>query len=183
MNTELIARAQRGDHEAYTLLLEAGLADRLLNLARWILRDDDFAQDAAQQALLNIWRDLPRLRDVDRLEPWAYRIVIRACHAESRRQRRWVPILGLLPTDSGTHGDGLGWIADRDQLEFAFRRLSLEHRTVVVLRHYLDLPVDRVAELLAIPTGTVQSRLHYAMRALRAALDADARHTPTKDHR
>ena len=60
----------------------------------------------------------------------------------------------------------------------AFRHLSIEHRAVVVLHHYLDLPLDRVAELLGIPVGTAYSRLHYAMRGLRAALDADARPTP-----
>ncbi len=66
-------------------------------------------------------------------------------------------------------------IADRDQLERGFRRLSIDHRTVVVLHHYLDLPLERVAEILGIPTGTAHSRLHHAMRALRAALDADSR--------
>ena len=66
-------------------------------------------------------------------------------------------------------------VVDRDQLESGFRRLSLDHRTVVVLHHYLDMPIDRVAELLDIPVGTAHSRLHYAMRGLRAALEADAR--------
>ena len=69
-------------------------------------------------------------------------------------------------------------IVDRDQLEGGFRRLSIDHRAVVVLHHYLDLPLDKVAEMLGIPVGTVYSRLHYAMRGLRAALDADARTTP-----
>jgi DNA-directed RNA polymerase specialized sigma24 family protein len=48
---------------------------------------------------------------------------------------------------------------------------------VVVLHHYLDLPLDRVAEIIGIPSGTAHSRLHHAMRALRAALDADSRHS------
>ena len=68
-------------------------------------------------------------------------------------------------------------VVDRDQLERGFRRLSLDHRTVVVLHHYLDLPLERVAEIVGIPIGTAYSRLHYAMRGLRAALDADARPT------
>lgn len=177
MDTELVRRAQRGDEEAYTLLLANGLAERYLGVARWILRDIDLADDATQQALLSIWRDLPRLRDPARFEAWAYRILIRACHAESRRRRRWVPSLGLISGERGTSDDGLGWIADRDQLESAFRRLSFDHRTVVVLHYYLDLPLDRIAELIGIPGGTVQSRLYYALRSLRASLDADARRT------
>ena len=71
-------------------------------------------------------------------------------------------------------------VVDRDQLERGFRRLSLDHRTVVVLHHYLDLPLDQVAEIIGIPAGTVASRLHHAMRGLRAALDADARSTSRK---
>ena len=76
--------------------------------------------------------------------------------------------------------DELNTVVNRDQLDRGFRRLSLDHRTVVVLHHYLDLPLDEVAETLGIPVGTVASRLHYAMRALRAALDADARSTTRK---
>ena len=71
--------------------------------------------------------------------------------------------------------DELSSVVDRDQLERGFRRLSLDHRTVVVLHHYLDLPLERVAEIIGIPSGTAHSRLHHAMRALRAALDADSR--------
>jgi RNA polymerase sigma-70 factor (ECF subfamily) len=82
-----------------------------------------------------------------------------------------------MPADEPMAAGGFDVVVDRDQLESGFRRLSIEHRTVVVLRHYLDLPLDRMADLLGVPVGTVQSRLHYAMRGLRAALDADARPT------
>jgi RNA polymerase sigma-70 factor (ECF subfamily) len=174
METDLVVRAQRGDKEAYTLLA-SGIADRFLAVARRILRDLDLAEDATQQALLTIWRDLPQLRDEARFEAWSYRILMRACYAEGRKERRWAPNLRLLPADEPNGADGLASVIDRDQLESGFRRLTLEHRAVVVLHHYLDLPADRVAELLGIPIGTVHSRLHHAMRALRAALDADAR--------
>ena len=73
--------------------------------------------------------------------------------------------------------DGTSLVIDRDQLERGFRRLSIDHRAVVVLHHYVDLPLSEVAETLGIPEGTVRSRLHHAMRGLRAALDADARPT------
>jgi RNA polymerase sigma-70 factor (ECF subfamily) len=77
--------------------------------------------------------------------------------------------------DDAVPDDGLGSVVDRDQLERGFRRLSVDHRTVVVLHHYLDLPLERVAEIVGVPTGTAHSRIHHAMRALRAALDADTR--------
>jgi len=174
VDTDLVARAQQGDKEAYAILV-SGLADRYLSVARRILRDLDIAEDATQQALLSIWRDLPQLRDPVRFEAWSYRLLVRACYAEGRKQRRWAPNLRLLPADEPMAADGYSAIVDRDQLEKGFRRLSLDHRTVVVLRHYLDLPMERVAEIIGIPLGTADSRLHYAMRGLRAALDADAR--------
>lgn len=174
MDTDLVIRAQRGDKAAYADIA-AGIADRYLAVSRRILRDLDLAEDATQQTLVTIWRDLPQLRDPARFEAWSYRILVRACYAEGRKQRRWTPNLRLLPTDVAAASDDLSSVVDRDQLETGFRRLTLEHRAVVVLHHYLDLPVDRVAEMLDIPVGTVHSRLHHAMRGLRAALDADAR--------
>jgi RNA polymerase sigma-70 factor (ECF subfamily) len=174
METELIARAQRGDQGAYALLA-AEFADRFLAVARRILRDLDIAEDATQQALLSIWQDLPQLRDPGHFEAWSYRILVRACYAEGRKTRRWAPNLRVLPDTESITDDDLSSVVDRDQLERGFRRLTLDHRAVVVLHHYLDLPLDRVAEILGIPVGTVHSRLHHAMRGLRAALDADAR--------
>ncbi len=174
MDSDLVVRAQHGDKEAYAIL--AGeLADRFLGVARRILRDPDLAEDATQQALLAIWRDLPQLRDPVRFEAWAYRILVRACHAEGRRRRRTTPNARLLPFGKPESTDRLAAIVDRDQLERGFRRLSVDHRAVVVLHFYLDLPLPRVAELLGIPIGTAYSRLHHAMRGLRAALDADER--------
>jgi RNA polymerase sigma-70 factor, ECF subfamily len=71
--------------------------------------------------------------------------------------------------------DGSGSLADRDEIARVFERLSLEHRTVIVLHHYLGLTVDEAATTIGIPVGTAKSRLHYATEAMRAALEADAR--------
>lgn len=179
METELVARAQRGDQGAFAMVA-AEIADRFLAVARRILRDVDIAEDATQQALLLIWQDLPLLRDPARFEAWSYRILVRACYAEGRRTRRWAPNLRVLPATESITDDDLSSLLDRDQLERGFRRLSIDHRAVVVLHHYLDLPLDRVADILGIPVGTAHSRLHHAMRGLRAALDADAR-TPVRE--
>jgi RNA polymerase sigma-70 factor (ECF subfamily) len=174
VDTDLIGRAQRGDEEAFASLAVAA-GDRLHAVAHRILRDTDLAEDATQQALLNIWRDLPQLRDPARFDAWSYRLLVRACYAERSRARRSVPNIRLLPADGPSVTDGSSSVVDRDQLERGFRRLSIDHRAVVVLHHYLDMPLDEVADVLGVPAGTVRSRLHHAMRALRAALEADAR--------
>ncbi len=174
MDPDLVVLAQHGDEEAFASLAVA-VGDRLHAVAHRILRDLELAEDATQQALLTIWRDLPQLRDPSRFEAWSYRVLVRACYAEGRRTRHWSPTLRLVPVDEPHVEEGLGSVVDRDQLERGFRRLSIDHRAVVVLHHYLDLPLDEVAETLGVPVGTVRSRLHYAMRGLRAALEADAR--------
>ena len=174
MDTELVTRAQHGDEEAFASLAVA-MGDRLHAVAHRILRDTDLAEDATQQALLAIWRDLPQLRDPARFDAWSYRLLVRACYAEGRRTRHWVPNMHLLASDELSVPEDSGTVVDRDQLERGFRRLSIDHRAVVVLHHYLDMPLEAVAETLGVPIGTVRSRLFHAMRGLRAALDADAR--------
>ncbi len=174
MDTDLVTRAQRGDEEAFASLAVAA-GDRLHAVAHRILRDIELAEDATQQALLAIWQDLPQLRDPARFDAWSYRLLVRACYAEGRREHRWTPNMRLLSSDEPTQADGTSDVADRDQLERGFRRLSIDHRAVVVLHHYMDMPLDQVAETLGIPAGTARSRFHHAMRGLRAALDADAR--------
>jgi RNA polymerase sigma-70 factor (ECF subfamily) len=176
MDTALVVRAQHGDEEAFASLAVA-CGDRLHAVAHRILRDIELAEDATQQALLSIWRDLPQLRDPARFDAWSYRLLVRACYLEGRRTRHSMPTLHLLPVDQPAGAEGLASVAERDQLERGFRRLSVDHRAVVVLHHYLDMPLDEVADTLGVPVGTVRSRLHHAMRGLRAALDADARPT------
>ncbi len=174
MDTDLVVRTQRGDKGAFALIATE-IADRFLAVARRILRDLDLAEDATQAALLAIWQDIPQLRDPARFDAWSYRLLVRACYAEGRTQRAWAPNLRLLSIEEPSMADGLSSVADRDQLERGFRHLSVDHRTVVVLHHYLDFPLERVAEIVGIPIGTAHSRLHHAMRALRAALEADSR--------
>src|SRR5437667_3521210 len=160
MDTDLVKLAQTGDKGAFTTLA-AARADQFLAASHRILRDLNLAEDATQQALLTIWRDLPQLRDPARFDAWSYRLLVRACYAEGRRTRTWAPNLHVLPADGSTGTEGLSSVVDRDQLERGFRRLSIDHRAVVVLHNYLDLPLDQVAEVLGVPVGTARSRLHY----------------------
>src|SRR5262245_33884926 len=176
MDPELVIRAQHGDSEAFASLAVA-CGDRLHAVAHRILRDVDLAEDATQQALLAIWQNLPMLRDPARFEAWSYRLLVNACYDEGRRGRAWKPNLRALHDDQQPAPDELDAVHDRDQLERGFRRLSIDHRAVVVLHTYLGLSLEEIADTLGVPAGTIRSRLHYAVRALRAALDADERNS------
>ena len=100
-----IGRAQHGDEEAFASLAVAA-GDRLHAVAHRILRDTYLAEDATQQALLAIWRDLPQLRDPARFDAWSYRLLVRACYAEGRRIHQWGPSLMLLPVDQPANAEG-----------------------------------------------------------------------------
>jgi RNA polymerase sigma-70 factor, ECF subfamily len=171
MDPELVIRAQHGDAEAFANLALA-CGDRLHAIAHRILRDVGLAEDATQQALLEIWQNLPSLRDPARFDAWSYRVLVNACYDEGRRRRAWRPNVVL---HEQAAPDALGQIDDRDQLERGFRQLSIDHRAVVVLHTYVGLSLDEIADTLGARPGTVRSRLHYAVRAMRAALDADER--------
>jgi RNA polymerase sigma factor (sigma-70 family) len=77
--------------------------------------------------------------------------------------------------DQRVASDEFAAVIVRDELDRGFRRLSVEHRTVIVLRCLLDLPIDQVAEALGVAPGTVGSRLSRALASLRAAIEADSR--------
>jgi RNA polymerase sigma-70 factor (ECF subfamily) len=174
MQRQLVEQARKGDRDAYEALASAAF-DGLYALAHRILRDPDRTDDAVQECLFRAWRQIPRLRDPDRFDAWLRRLLVNACYDEARRSRRRLREVHVLPLDRPGVHDASGGLADRDELERGFQRLSVEHRTVLVLTHYLGMSAREVAETLGIPVGTAQSRLLYAVRAMRAVLEADAR--------
>ena len=171
--THLVERARGGDDDAFSELV--GLTgDRCYAVAYRILRDVERAQDAVQQAFLLAWRDLPKLRDVERYDVWLHRLLVNACYEESRRQRRWTSRIRVLPVDGPASPDPTVSVDDRDLLERAFARLTPQHRAVFVLHHYAGLPVATIALVVGVPVGTVKSRLHHATRSLRASVAVDS---------
>ena len=174
MHEDLVVRAQDGDQQAFADLIVAS-HPRLFRLANGILGNPYLAEDATQQAYLDIWRDLRRLRDPARFEGWSYRIVVRACYREAKRTPRWLPDGSLPPGREPQESGSIEVVLDRDQLERGFACLSVDQRAVLVLHHLLDMTLEQVAQTLDVPLGTVNSRLSRALNAMRAALEADAR--------
>lgn len=175
MDDQLVARAQDGDHEAFSTLVEERIG-RLYGLAGLIVRDRTTAEDAVQDALLKAWRDLPTLRAADRFDAWVRRLVINACYDIGRRRRRR-PEVALVVEHAGALDDTQEQVALRDELERAFRRLTPDERSVIALRYYLDLSSSEAAAALGIGEVALRSRLHRAIRAMAAALAAEARPT------
>lgn len=168
MTSDVVQRAQAGDDQAFEHLIRASY-DRLFATAHHILRDRDAADDAVQDAIVRCWRDIRGLRDPDRFEAWLYRLLVNACRDHARRARRH-PKAALLDAVVLTAGDDYAALVEHDALEQAFLALSADHRVVLVLAHYVGYSAPEIANCLGIPPGTVYSRLHYAVRAMRSAL-------------
>jgi RNA polymerase sigma-70 factor, ECF subfamily len=174
VDRDLVEAAQRGDQDAFMDLVHSR-GDRLFAVAHRILRDVDRAEDALQDALVIAWRRLPGLRDPDRFDAWIHRVLTNVCIEQATRERRRMANLRVLPLDGPESPDASLGVADRDQLERGFRRLTPDERAILVLHHYAGYSPREIAEVLGRPPGTIRSRLHHAHRAMRAALEAEAR--------
>lgn len=144
--------------------------DEAYRLARAILRDSAEAQDATHDAFVQAWRRWETLRDPARFEQWFNRILVNTCRNRLRASgRRATDISAEVAIAAG---DRLGRTEDRAVIRAAIAGLSPDHQVVVALRFYRDLTIEDIAGWLGIPTGTVQSRLHYALKRLHQVIDA-----------
>jgi RNA polymerase sigma-70 factor (ECF subfamily) len=154
---------------AFTRLADAHL-DASYRLARAILRNPSEAQDATHDAYVQAWRKWDTLRDPERFEAWFDRILVNICRNRLQRSTRW-QATDISDELSLSSGDSFAQAHDRDLVGAAILGLPPEHRIVIALRFYRDLTVDEIARRLAVPAGTVQSRLHYALKRLHDAID------------
>jgi RNA polymerase sigma factor (sigma-70 family) len=170
--TERIERATATDarRAAFEALADAEL-DGAYRLAGVILGDRWQAEDATHDAVVQAWVRFGSLRDADRFGAWFQRIVVNVCRDRLRERGRKPVALGV-PVDR-PDADTTSGVDDRLALDRAFGELSPDHRLTLVLRFYADLPVERIAELLGVPPGTVKSRIHVAVGRMRDALGAD----------
>ncbi len=163
------AAAKRG---AFARFTDARLV-RAYRLAAVILRDPVEAEDAVHDAGVQAWLHWTELRDEARADSWFDRIIVNECRARLRR-KHVRPLMVREATD-GAAPDAYRAFVERDALDAAFARLDADHRIVVVLRHVDGLSPAEIAERTGTREGTVKSRLHYALRELRAALEAGER--------
>jgi RNA polymerase sigma-70 factor (ECF subfamily) len=143
--------------------------DDAYRLAGYLLGDATEAQDAVQDALVKAWRHWPSLRQQESFGPWFDRIVVNVCRDRMRRHRT-LRMVDLEAAGQVESADTFAAMLEGDRVGGAVARLRPDHRIVIALRFWRDMPLEQVAETLDLPLGTVKSRLHYALRALRAEL-------------
>jgi RNA polymerase sigma-70 factor (ECF subfamily) len=183
-DVELLRRARAGDAGAFDELVTDRI-DRCYRLAWSILSNDADAADATQEALLNAWRQLPRLRDLAAFDGWLNRIVANQS-LMARRHRVRLREVAVEPLDAGDQAgpqqpqrDPAGrteqdQVVDNDAITRAFERLRPQERLILVLHHVEERPVAEIARSLGIPVGTAKWRLHAARGALERAMEAEA---------
>jgi RNA polymerase sigma factor (sigma-70 family) len=147
---------------------------RALGLACHILGDEHEAEDASQEAMAKAWKARRSLRQIESFEAWFDRILVNTCRERLRKRGR-IREIAFRP-DSETEPearDGFGALLARDSVGRALQALTVDQRTVVVLRYWRDLSLEQIAERLGWPLGTVKSRLHHALGALKERLECD----------
>lgn len=154
------------------------LAERVLDdayrLAGYLLGDATEAEDAVQDALTRSWQAWATLRDQERFEPWFDRILVNICR-DKLRKRRGVRIEELNDELAVYVDDPFKASLAKNEVDKLMHVLNPDQRVVVGLRFWKDLSLQQIADLLGVPLGTVQSRLHYALRALRDEADRTTR--------
>lgn len=175
-------RGQAARAAAFAGLVDRRVLDSAYRFATLMLGDRAEAEDATHDAAVIAWRRFADLRDADRFDAWFGRILVNACRDRLRARRRApVSLDGRRPTGDGAWSmpaaaslaspDQADAVVRRDALAGALKTLSPDHREVVVLRFYFDLTVDQIAVRTGVGSGTVKSRLHYALRHLRSAVE------------
>lgn len=164
---ELIARHNRGDTDAFRIIVERH-RDRLWRVALRTLGNADDAADAVQDALISAFRSAGNFRGESAVSTWLHRIVVNACLDQARR-RASRPVVALADDESRPAPTARDTIADHEtaaEVLAALRQLPPEQAAAVVLVDVEGYPVAEVAEILAVPTGTVKSRCARARARL-----------------
>lgn len=140
----------------------------------------DGAEEVTQEALVDAWRGLAKLRDRSRVHPWLNAIVANRASKFIRSQRSRPRSIAVDPAGIAGQGtqlepDHVAALAERDRLDRAFHSLSADQRTAVVMHYSFDLSVPEIGRTLGVPEGTVKSRIHAGIERLRRALDEEER--------
>ncbi|MDL1911743.1 sigma-70 family RNA polymerase sigma factor [Chloroflexi bacterium CFX6] len=170
--TELIRNAQNGDRNAFGELVRIH-ARGVLNVVHRMCGDAQLAEDAAQEAFIRAWQNLPAYRVGTSLRNWLYRIALNAGMDLLRREKRILPddIEDLRLTDGGAAPESLVSQKERAMLvQRAILSLPEASRAVLLLREYEGLSYQEISSTLDIPVGTVMSRLNYARNLLKKKL-------------
>jgi RNA polymerase sigma-70 factor (ECF subfamily) len=167
----LVVRCQVGDEAAFREVVE-GYGPRLRYYVGKLLGTSADVEDVLQDVWCDVVRGIPRLADPGAFPAWLYRIARDRAFRRLRRRRE--PAQFLDGVDVAGERDDDFSAEDAGRVHAALDELAPEHRDVLVLRFLEEMSYESIAEVVGCRVGTVRSRLHYAKRALRRALESEA---------
>jgi RNA polymerase sigma factor (sigma-70 family) len=161
---DLVTRAKGGDRHAFDDLV-GPLVNQAFRLAYGMVHEREAAEDAVQEAAERAWRRLGNLKPGTEMRPWFLGIVANQCREITRG--RWWSVLRFASSPEPAADGFEDAVVRGADLRAALRKLPIEQREVLVLRYYLDLPLDEVASVTGVPVGTVKSRINRGLAAMR----------------
>lgn len=174
---ELVQQMQTGSLEALGALYDR-YHQMVYRTALGITNDAEAASDLLQDVFLRMHRFADKIDVARPLEPWLYRVTANLACSWAKRQRWIRPIEELAEWLSGDQKHSPVQMMEKNEtrgyVERAIAMLPLSHRTVIVMYYVNDLSLQEIADILALPVGTVKSRLHYGRHALKQAMDAQS---------
>ena len=169
---ELIRRCQARDKDAFRLLVE-NYRKVMFGTAYLMTKDRGLAEDALQDALVQMWKHLPSLRQGVSLKAWLVRIVVNEVNRQRRKKRVLTVPLEYAPEIVDDCDDAVTMMIrneDHQNLRQAMEQLPLEIKETVILRYFSDLTVPEIAAVMKKPEGTIKSRLNRALIRLNEIL-------------
>jgi RNA polymerase sigma-70 factor, ECF subfamily len=172
-DSDLIGRFKKGDPSAFEAIVRK-YQDRVYNLCRYMLRDPEDAQDAAQDVFLKCYRGLKDFRPDSSLYRWTRRIAVTTCLDYKRRSHREAsrsePVNEDLPSDKPLPEQLYASAEILQSVQLVLQKLPEKLRAAIVLREIEELSYEEIAEVLHISPGTVKSRISRAREQLRHLL-------------
>jgi RNA polymerase sigma-70 factor (ECF subfamily) len=168
----LIRMSQSGDNEAFAKLVQKYSTDAY-RTAFMVLRDREEVEDVVQEAFLTCYRSIKSFRMESSFKTWLYRIVVNRCYDRLRKLNRENAAFNKLSLNLNIRNGEMDEIESRIDLKEVILGLKPEYRLVLALYYGMDFGVQKVADMLGIPAGTVKSRLNSARNLVKERLSVN----------
>ena len=169
----LVTMSQSGDNEAFAQLVRKYSPDAY-RTAFMVLRDHNEVEDVVQESFLTCYRKIKSFRMESSFKTWLYRIVVSRCYDRLRKLNRESNVMNKMSLNLNNGNSDINEIESRLDLREVILGLKPEHRLVLTLYYGMDFGVQKVADIMGVPAGTVKSRLNTARSLIKNSMTADS---------
>jgi len=162
----LVSRCVRGDRDAFDSLYSK-YQDYVFHIVYGILGRAEEANDVTQEVFVQVYKMLPTFRQTSRFATWLYRVAVNRALDAARSNKSWrflpfVESLRNTPSNDISPERSLEKSSDRDSVQAVLQQVPLQHRDILVLKYYQEMPLEEIAEVLGCSVTAAKVRLHRA---------------------